>query len=306
MDHRSRPTGRFAESHVSGAELPKRGVGRGARATWASSSFLRDGNRTEQHNSADFATTTDVCLRHGLDKEAVSRRPCVGEGIARGLPDCSLGGAGLLHLLLHGVQVICGRDHREQEHEKTNQDQARLKPLRSAGATGFLRHTPPDPQGRQCQRQPEKIEQEFHVFACKLKTIPKKASAWPQALPSVQNYRGFRVQVNGGSQFVSYYRHGEEIPRPARDRSRHCEFSRQRCRGPANCKIFARTKTAAKYSHPTVQHRHIIRLTAVGVPYESPAFWLCIPPVVAERLPGCAKSPRRRGNERRPHHGTHW
>lgn len=101
------------------------------------------------------------------------------------LPGDALEGTRLLDLRPHWVQIIRGGDHGEQQHENADQEQTRTQAAvtRRMSCPGWL--VPPDPDRRQSQRQPEKVEQQFHVDAWNPNYINKVAretatSCFPQ------------------------------------------------------------------------------------------------------------------------------
>src|ERR1700687_600391 len=71
----------------------------------------------------------------------------------------------LLHLGPHGMQVIAGRNYREQENqraaESTNEDERRTPT--GTSRTGRGSPLPPQQPGRQQQREPTKIKKKLHT-----------------------------------------------------------------------------------------------------------------------------------------------
>lgn len=98
-----------------------------------------------------------------------------GRRVASRLPGDALEGTRLLDLRPHWVQIIRGGDHGEQQHENADQEQTgtQAAATRRMSCAGWL--VPPDPDRRQSQRQPEKVEQQFHVDAWNPKYIKNVA-----------------------------------------------------------------------------------------------------------------------------------
>jgi len=76
----------------------------------------------------------------------------------RGLLHYALGGTGFLHLLPQGVEIVAGRNHREQQYQNTAQKQKRTRTTERSPVPED-RPAPEDQNGWQCQHQPKKIEQ---------------------------------------------------------------------------------------------------------------------------------------------------
>lgn len=79
------------------------------------------------------------------------------------LLDRALERAGLFHLRSHRVQIIAGGDHGEQEDKNAHQKHTRTKAAVTAWLACVGGAVSPDPDGRKRQREPNKIEQQFHA-----------------------------------------------------------------------------------------------------------------------------------------------
>ncbi len=75
------------------------------------------------------------------------------QGMRPGVLEHSLAGAGLFHLLAHGVQVVGYGDDGEEESQQTDE---RNDGLQRAGAT-----TEPEAESWREQEKPAQVEQEF-------------------------------------------------------------------------------------------------------------------------------------------------
>jgi hypothetical protein len=86
----------------------------------------------------------------------------------RRLADTPLARRGFLHLGAHGVQVVAGRDHREQQNdyaaENAEEDERRSREtFRSAIRAGRSIPLPPQQTGGHQQGQPAEIKKKLHT-----------------------------------------------------------------------------------------------------------------------------------------------
>ena len=61
----------------------------------------------------------------------------------------------------HRAKIVCGGDHWKENDEKTSQRKQALRrcqPTAKPATAG----APPEPIGRQCQKNPREVEQQFH------------------------------------------------------------------------------------------------------------------------------------------------
>jgi hypothetical protein len=86
--------------------------------------------------------------------------------VAPGLVGLTEGPLGLFHLRAHGVQVVGGGDHREQQHENTTQGAEEDK--RSGRRAVRPCPSPPQPIRGQQKAEPTKIEKKLHSHTTKV------------------------------------------------------------------------------------------------------------------------------------------
>lgn len=106
------------------------------------------------------ANAVVVAERHGENQSwqrASSGNP--GQGfIGDCLLDYFLRWAGFFHLLPHRVQVVCGRNHGEEQHQNAAEKHEGTNPMEARAILGIDGLVSPHPDGGHRQGQPKKIE----------------------------------------------------------------------------------------------------------------------------------------------------
>jgi len=140
-------------------ELPERGNRRRASGREDATPCQRQQRNIQNFKRSNFLNIQPRRTRHQRRRPLQPVDPSR-TFFASSLPHRSLARCRLFHLRPHRVQIIGGRNYREQQNQCTSQCQQTLQRTRPSDRRSGT--PPPQPVSRQCQQNPHEIKQQLH------------------------------------------------------------------------------------------------------------------------------------------------